>query len=381
MKTIRILQMSSALDGGGVERLLFDYYKNMDYKIINCDFTTVQERQGILEDSLKQMGSQIFRLPRIRAGYKEYQAKLTDIFNQNQYDIIHSHLGYKSWFALQAAKEAGIPVRIAHSHTSNNPERHSMLALRKMATQFTKYYATHLFACGEDAAIWMWGKKTYNNGNIHIMTNAIDTKRFRYSTEKRNEIRRSLGLNDKFVIGNVGRFSYAKNHEFMIKAFADIKKNRNNAILMLVGRGELEEDVKKQVSLFGLNDSVIFMGVRNDVPDLINAMDVFILPSRFEGLPVTLVEVQANGLYALASEVITKEVTISDRINYLPLDVSIWNKTLLSLHDYNNLKDREKYADVVRQSGYDICKAAYSMQNTYTSLYQSSHIGVKNKEE
>lgn len=230
-------------------------------------------------------------------------------------------------------------------------------------------FSTALSACGKDAAIWMWGKKAYNNGNVHIMTNAIDTKRFEYSAEKRNEIRAELGLEGKFVIGNVARLSYQKNHEFLIEVFAEIRKVRDDAFLMLVGRGELEEEIRNQVACSGLSDSVLFMGARDDVPDLLNAMDVFVLPSSFEGLPVALVETQSNGLPTYASDSITKEIAISDCISYLPLEKKCWANAILKMK-LQPARRREEYSKVVLDAGYDINREASKLEGYYNELYE-----------
>lgn len=315
---MKILEITSDLDGGGVDRLLYDYCSRMTNDI-QFDFVVTSKTEGILEKPLKELGCKIYRISQIREGLQKHNNQLKKILTDNHYDVIHDHSGYKAWCNLRVAKKCGVTARIAHSHQAFMEETTKQKIMRILSTSITKMYSTELFACGNDAAKWMWGEKAFNNGKVYIMKNAIQTERFNFSPEKRERIRSEYNITDKFVIGNVARFSYQKNHEFLIKIFAEVKKIRNDAVLMLIGRGELEDAVKKQVSELDLEESVLFMGVRNDVPDLLNAMDVFVLPSRFEGLGMVYIEAQFNGLRCLASDRVPKEANITDSMVYLPL--------------------------------------------------------------
>ena len=270
------------------------------------------------------------------------------------------------------AKKYGIKVRIAHSHMAYIPESIKEHVVRKISTFFVKRYATHLFACGKDAAIWMWGREAYTSGKVHIMTNAIDTERFKYSEEKRDKIRAELRLEDKFVIGNVARFSYQKNHEFLIRVFAEVKKIRKDAVLMLIGRGELEADIKNQVSVLGLNDSVIFMGVRNDVSELLNTMDVFVLPSRFEGFGIVYVEAQANGLSCFGTEErVPHEVALTDTIKFLSLKLPAkkWAETICKTSSIRNAFTQKQ----IIEASYDINMEATKLFLCYKELHDGKN--------
>lgn len=359
---MRILEITSDLDGGGVDRLLFDYCSRMAGDI-QFDFIATSKTEGILEKPLRELGCNVYHIPQIREGLKNHKEQLEKVLTENHYDIIHDHSGYKAWCNLQVAKKCGVKVRIAHSHQAFMAETTKQKILRLLSTPITKAYATNLFACGNDAAKWMWGKKTFNDGKVYIMKNAINAVQFSYSAEKRDKIRNEFGISDKFVIGNVARFSYQKNHEFLIEIFSELKKIRPDSVLMLIGRGELEDDVKKQVAELGLDDSVLFMGVRNDVPELLNAMDVFALPSRFEGLPVTLVEIQANGLPAVVSDAVTKEMTLADNFSFLSLadDVSKWAKTISE-------KNRTDSVNLIENTEYDLQIGVNALRKKYLSM-------------
>ena len=359
---MRILEITSELDGGGVDRLLFDYCSRMS-KDIQFDFIVTSKKEGILEQPLKDLGCNIYHISQIREGLKQHCKQLKEILQKHNYDIVHDHSGYKAWCNLRVAKKQKVPVRIAHSHQAFMVESFKQKVLRRISTPLTKIYATDLFACGNDAAKWMWGEHSFQKNKVYIMRNAIDATRFSFSEEKRNQLRNELGIENKFVIGNVARFSYQKNHEFLINIFSEIKKIRDDAVLMLVGRGELEDDVKMQVETLGLQDSVLFMGVRNDVPDLLNAMDVFVLPSRFEGLPVTLVEIQANGLAGIISDCVTKEMAISRDCLFL----SIYDSIVSWCEAINN-RYREQSHNVIKNTPYDIKIAANILYDKYVSL-------------
>ena len=365
---MKILHITSELDGGGVERLLYDYCTRM-VPDIHFDFVVTSEKEGILEKKIEDLGCNIFRVSKFRSGVKNHERQMLDIIKKGEYDIIHDHSGYKAFFNLKIAKKLGIKVRIAHAHQAFMTETRIACVIRKIVTLITKYYATQLFACGIDAAEWMWGKKTYQYGKVEIMTNAISIPNFVFSEEARNEIRKELGLTNKFIIGNVARFSYQKNHDFLIDIFREVKKQNGEAILLLVGGGELETDIKLKICDYGLSNSVIFLGIRDDVPRLMSAMDVFALPSRFEGLPVTLVEAQAASLPSFASDSITKEIKITNYLTYISLAQSAKEWADEILHAKNRKRKDISY-DIIK-GGYDIESEAHKMKEYYFSIIDS----------
>lgn len=356
------MEITSELDGGGVDRLLYDYCSRM-VKDIQFDFVVTSKNEGILEQPLKNLGCNVYRVPQIKNGLKNHIEEIKKILDNNNYDIIHDHSGYKAWCNLWIAKKCGVENRIAHAHQAFMKETFKQKIMRLISVPITKFYSTELFACGNDAAKWMWGKRAFEKNRVYIMKNAINVQNFGFVSEKRAQIREDLGITDKFVIGNVARFSYQKNHEFLINIFAELKKLRDDAVLLLIGRGELEESIKAQVESLGLSNSVLFMGVRNDVPDLLNAMDVFVLPSRFEGLPVTLVEIQANGLPAVISDVVTKEMTFSEDFSFVSLSQSSceWAKVISE-------KKRADSKNLIKNTEYDLHIATDKMRCKYLSM-------------
>ncbi len=358
---MRILQISTELDGGGVDRLLYDYSCRFP-NYIHCDFAICGKKDGILEQPLINNGSKIFRYERLRSGFFKSVKSLKKIISQGNYDIVHVHSGYLSFPALYAAWKCGVKVRIAHSHIAYESESIAKKFCRKIFTKLTKIFATSLFACGREAGTWEWGK----NADFFAMRNAIDIKKFYFSEDKRKELREKYNIENNFVVGNVARFSYQKNHEYLIDVFAELTKKQDNALLMLVGRGEDEDKIRTKVNNLGLSERVMFMGIRNDVHDLLNAMDVFVLPSRYEGLPVVMVEVQANGLPLIAADTITDEVKILDNVKYLPLEIEKqqWVDEILRA----SRMDKADSILKIKNSGYDINTEAINLVNKYCSL-------------
>lgn len=364
---IKILHTLPALDGGGAEKIIYDYCIRMPEKF-HFDFITHTDYIGILEEKLKKRGCEIFHVPTRRENRKKNQHKIEEIIKNGKYDIIHVSQGYRGVYLLWASKKYGIPIRIAHSHMSCIPESLKDRITRKVATIIVKALSTDLFACGKDAAKWMWG----SIDNVFIMTNAIESDKYSFDNNVRISLRKELGIENKLVIGNVARFSYQKNHDFIIDLAKEITKLNKNVAFLLVGRGELLDDIKARVSNSGMDDYILFLGVRSDVQDLLNAMDIFILPSRYEGLPVTLVETQANGLTSIVSNKITREIKFADNMVYLPIDSGTekWVKSIL------NMK-YEHSSNAIKNTSYDINNSVCALVDKYKELLKGKEVDGK----
>lgn len=362
---IKVLHVTSELDGGGIERLLYCYSKYMPEGII-YDYAICADREGILEKKCIEMGSSIYHYPRIRHGVVKTIYSLKKIMKQGGYDIVQVHADYRSFIALFAAKLAGVQVRIAHSHTCDEPENSVQRLFRGVFTTITKILATDLFACGEDAGKWVWGRRALFHNKIHIMHNAIEVEGFFFNREIRNELRKKLGVEGKYVIGIVGRLCYQKNQQFILNVLKESLVRLDNVILLLVGDGEDRRDLEEYVVNNELEKNVQFLGVRKDVNELLNAFDLFVLPSKYEGLPVSLIEVQANGLPAIVSDHITKEVQINSNIIYIPLEPTLWKE---SIENAQSMK-REMDITTFLNSGYDIKTESITMFCYYQKLCQ-----------
>lgn len=364
---VKILHELASLDGGGVAKLLYDYYRNMeDKKELQFDFLIYDiYENGIYEEPLKKMGCMIYKIPSFKKDRKASLNAMESVIRQGKYDVVHSHRCTRGVFALWFAKKYGVQRRIIHSHIAYEDIGKTAKAINKMLGLINRHIATDLFACGVDAAKYMWGERRLNAKKVHIMTNAIDTSEFKFDRMVRNRKRQELGIAEKYIIASVGRLNRQKNQAFLLRAFSKVVKKSDNAVLVFAGRGEDEAYLKKICEDLGIANQVMFLGIRDDIPELTNAFDLLAMPSLYEGLPVSVVEAQANGLKVLASEAVTREVAVTELIEYLPLDEEIWVKFICDGINKNADINRESYASKVAEAGYDIKDESQKMQEYY----------------
>ena len=317
---IVVAQIMGKWVGGGVEAVIMNYYRHIDRTKVQFDFICDEDSTNIPYDEIKKLGGNVIVCPPYQKIFK-YMRFLKKLFREKKYRIVHSNINTLSVFPLKAAKKAGVKVRIAHSHSTSNPKEWKKNLIKNILRPFSRKYATDYFACGELAGRYLFGDNAYDGGKVTIIHNAIDVDEFDFDPAARKKLRREIGLSDNdFVIGHIGRFVEQKNHRYLIDVFAEIKKKKTNAKLVLVGQGPLKNYIKEKTKKLGLEKEVFFLGQRNDTNKLYSIFDVFCLPSLYEGLPVVGVEAQINGLPCVFSNTITKEVIISKNVNYL--DVS-----------------------------------------------------------
>ena len=347
--------------------MLYDYYSNLDNEEIAFDFVIFdREKEGIFEQPLREKGCRFHCVPRLKGLGLPYIRALWRIFREGDYQVVHAHRGSRSFFVLLTAWAAGVPVRICHSHVAFEPDKNIIKHLKTMVfKRLCRIFATDLFACGDDAARFMWG--TADANKVHKLTNAIDTQRFHRALAARKELRTSLGVDDAFVLGTVARIDVQKNPVYLLKIAQAVQQRGMNAVLLMVGSGPMEQEVKEQAHNMGLDGFVRFLGVRRDIPELLAAMDLFLLPSLFEGLPVTLIETQASGLPALVSDRVTREMDQVGLIRFLSLDdVSCWAD---AIENACINEDRQAYARKVLAAGYDIADQAHKLGAFYLHRY------------
>lgn len=361
---MRILEVCVDLDGGGIDRYLLNYCSRI--QDIQFDFAIVDKKTiGILEPEIEALGCRIFRVPRQRAGICANYKALKKIMTENTYDAVHVHLGYRSALALLCAKNCGVKTRIVHAHIAYETESFWQKCIRGISTVLTKLLATHLAACGVDAGKWVWGKKTFESGKVKVHNNAIDTGRFLFQEDVRKQKRAELGLGENtLAVGHVGRISLQKNQPRLVDIFAQIHKKNPDSKLFVVGRGDTENELRNKVEQLGLSDAVVFLGVRSDVYELLNAFDVFVFPSLFEGLPFTLIETQCNGLPAVSADTVTPLVKVSECVRFLSLEESdtVWADCALEEAARRPVEGARE--DVVN-AGYDIDTEAKALVRYY----------------
>ena len=322
---IRVAQILNRMDSGGIESVVLNYYRHIDRSKVQFDFYFAEGSRLPQRQELEQLGAGPYPIPPYSHPVAYHKALYT-AFKQRGYKIVHAHLSTMSIFPLFAAWRAGVPVRICHNHSTAHWGEGAKTLLKYILRPFNKIFATEWFACGETAGRWMYSNKAFDAGKVTVMPNAIDTAKFAYDPDARKRLRKELGIpQDAFVVGHVGRFTYAKNHVFLLKIFKELLKTEANARLLLVGEGELEQRTCQQAQELDIQDKVIFTGTRRDVNKLYSVMDVFCLPSRYEGMPVVAWEAQANGLACVFSDTVTKETMQSEKTIFVSLFSSVQN--------------------------------------------------------
>lgn len=363
---IRIAQVVGKMVGGGLEATVLNYYRNIDRNLIQYDFFVDSDSTLIPKDEINKLGGNVFIVPPYQNQIK-YQAELYRLFQENDYKMVYSHMNTLSFFPMFAAWRAGVPIRVAHNHSTAGKGEFKRNIMKYSLRLLGKIFPTHLCACSYHAGRWMFGKKCMEEGKVQIWQNALEIDKFLFSSSTREYIRKKFSVEDKFVLGHVGRFIHQKNHYFVIDIFNEIYKNNKKAVLMLVGDGELFQEIKMRIQELGLESAVIFTGNRDDVAELYQAMDIFILPSFYEGLGMVAVEAQISGLPVLCSEYVPEEAKICDNFVNISLEESAeqWAKKVESYVTANQRKDMRKEAV---EAGYDIKTAANKLTEWYCSI-------------
>lgn len=364
---IRVLHVLHGMDCGGAENMIMNLYRNIDREKIQFDFLVHTNKKCFFDEEIKSLGGRLFHVPYYNVkNYSEYKESLNEFFKlHNEIKIVHGHLGSCAFIYLNIAKSYGC-FTIAHSHNTLPTNKSMKNLLYRLFTLKTRTIADYFMACGYQAGLDRFGAKIVNSDRFSVLNNAIDTKKYIYDSQKRRIMREELGVSDDIVIGHIGRFNYQKNHEYLIKLFYEYQKKKTNVKLLLIGDGDLRQKIEKQIYSLGISDKIIFTGIRNDIPDLLQAMDCFVFPSHFEGLPVTLIEAQAASLPCVISDMITDEVVITDLIIQRSLD-SNYNKWIEAIDICLTMNRSDKYQDVVK-CGYDIDNTVRWLERFYQKL-------------
>ncbi len=361
-KPIRVAQVIGKLNAAGVESVMNNYYRNIDHSKIQFDYIIDEDSSCKPPQELKDMGARYFVVPPYQKLPAHLKA-LRKLYKENNYKIVHSGMNTLAVFSLFAAWTAGVPVRINHNHSTANKGEGKRIILKYALKPFAKLFATDYFACSEFAGRWLFGNKTFDEGKVRVFNNAIELDRFAFDPVKRQEVRSRYDLTDKnFVVGHVGRFMPQKNHDFLIDIFAELLKKKPDAVLMLVGDGELRNEMREKADRLNISDKVIFVDPTTKVEEYYQAMDVFCFPSIFEGLGLVAVEAQASGLPAVVSDEVPEEADITDVIRHMSLRSSArkWAEALLKYKGVQ--RDREL---ALESSKFNIKNESKKMEQFY----------------
>ena len=366
---IRVLHVVGRMDRGGIETLIMNLYRNIDRSKVQFDFLAHYGREAVYNDEIRSMGGVIHEMPALKDDNHVYYWRLFlyikalhEFFKNHDYKIIHGHMTNTASIYMPIAKRYGVTTRIAHSHNTHG--KAGLLGFVTNVLQKPIYKnATDWFACSNAAAYWFYPKDEVDAGKVTIVPNAVDAQRFRFNEVVRTRMRHELGIESNFVIGCVARFRPEKNHSFLLKLLQEVLKTEHSAVLLFAGEGPCEDSVKAEAAELGIKEKVIFLGMRTDVPDLLQAMDVFVLASLWEGLPVTGIEAQASGLHCVVSDGITEEMNALDMVDYVSLDapLSVWAEKIVKSASYPRIDTFEE----MKRAGYDIHTIAPWLQDFY----------------
>ncbi|MGN0240132.1 MAG: glycosyltransferase family 1 protein [Candidatus Weimeria sp.] len=359
---IRVAQMLARMDYGGIEMVVMNYYRHIDRSKIQFDFIVFEGSKLPQRKEIEELGGRIYEVPSLK-NPSAYCRAVLGLFEKNRYDIVHANMNTLSVFPLRMAKKAGIPVRICHNHSTAGPGETKKNILKNILRHFSRIYPNELFACSEYAGRWLYGDKA----SFRVIKNAIDIGRFRYDEKTRTEIRKKLGIDDKLVLGHVGRFEPQKNHDFLLDIFHSVHQINPETVLLLIGGGELEDQMKKKAEELGLKDSVFFTGTMNDCAPYYQAMDAFVLPSLYEGLGMAAIEAQTAGLPCFLSDRVPEEADFLDSTYTVPLEQKPedWAKLILEKTTKNKRLDTHLK---IQEAGYDIETEAEKLMDIYAEL-------------
>lgn len=365
-KPIRILHVLGRLDRGGAETMVMNLYRNIDRSIIQFDFVIHTEEECDFNKEIYTLGGKVFSIPRYTGkNHYQYKKSWNKLFRDHpEYKIIHGHMRSTASLYLRIAKRNGL-VTIAHSHSiaSRGSKIHRLI---KSIMQFPiRFIADYLFACSDEAGKWLFGNNVQRKNNFHIIRNAIDVNEFRYDIGTRKRVRKKYNLENKFVLGHVGNFTKAKNHLFLLEIFAEVQKLKENTVLILLGNGELKREIHNKAQSLGVRNKVMMFGTKDNVNDFLQAMDVFVFPSLFEGLGLAVIEAQATGLPCVISDTIPDEVIVSDLVHKYPIAIpTYWADSILNI----NYKDRKSALQCIKKHGYDVSMEARELNAIYQTM-------------
>ena len=365
MEPVRVLHVLDALNQGGIENLIMNVYRAIDRSKVQFDFALRRESQGYFDDEIERLGGKIYYFESESKSIDNYRKSLSHIIDEKgPYKAIHSHCYFFSGYILRVAKKKGISVRIAHSHDTSKGRKDSLKrkTYEEIMRCLIRAYATDMVCCSNEAGKYVFGEKV----NYKVIYNGIDVDRFKFEIKTREEYRKKLGLDDALVLIHVGRFADQKNHSFILDILKDLSPEVENWKAIFIGNGELLEKTIEKAKTLGINDRIIYLSGISNPEYYYNASDVFVFPSKYEGLGIVAVEAQVNGLPSILSSKITSEVGITDLAKYLSIDegTSKWIDAVKHINNQKNV-DRSSYSQLIKSTQFDIENTAATLQEIY----------------
>jgi len=366
-KILRVLHVVRKMDMGGVQSMIMSYYRHIDRTKVQFDFAVQDTNPGLFDEEILSMGGKIYIINPVKKLFA-YRKDLKKVIKQNKYTIVHIHQNFANVHGIIVAFFAGVKNIISHSHSNYDEKSFVKKIIKKFLTGIINKLANHKYACSKTAAIWLYGKKAVEKNKTVIIKNAISTEDYKFNAETRRKKREELGLSEKVVIGHTGSFAEGKNHSFLIDIFNEIYKTNENVHMIFMGKGSIEEDMKNKAKSLNLENNISFLGVRTDVNEILNAVDIFVFPSKFEGLGIVLIEAQASGLKCVMSDLVPQEAAVTDLVSVVSLDKSAEEWARCVLKELELSGDRRDMSEIIADNGYDISKEALKLQDEYLKM-------------
>jgi len=371
---MRILQVIGDLGIGGSQTLMLNIYRQIDRTKYQFDFIIDSTKDMFYKEEIESLGGKIFYLPKFN-GYNLFKVKNAwhKFFKEHpEYKIMHSHVRSYASIFIPVAKKHGVKT-IIHSHSSSSGK--NLTAIGKNILQAPiKHQADYFLACSDKAGKWLFGKKVVNGNRYSFIPNGIEFKKYSVPTSVKSKYKKDLGLEGKFVYIHVGRLHESKNHKFLLNVFSEIVKKQKNATLLLIGKGDLEQEIKSQINSLGIEDHVKMLGARTDIAELLNVSDVFLFPSRWEGLPISVVEAQAAGIPCIISDNITHDVDLTDLVKRLSIDnEKNWVELALSG------LEKKDVGEQLKKSNFDVANSTDQLIKIYENLISEATISYRKK--
>lgn len=361
---IRVAIVAGKVDSGGKKNLIMEYYRHVNREEVQFDFICDSDSQAIPTEEIENLGGKVYIIAPYQKIFKN-MADMKKIFKQNRYQIVHAYNSTMNLFPMFVAKKCGIPVRISESLSMAHAGDWKTI-IKKMLRPMSKWFANYYMSCGEDCGRWQFGDKLFNAGKVDVFKTVINTEFNAYNPELREKTRREFGWEEKMVVGHIGRFTAQKNSVHMIEIFGAIAKKQPNAVLCLIGDGELKNEMMNKIKELGIENQVDYLGRREDIQQFYNAMDCFLLPSLYEGLPVVGLEAESCGLPMFFSTEITREANACELGHFIGLEecVDVWADEILKAMK-KNMPIRRSHAKEVRDAGFDSASEGVRMQKYY----------------
>ncbi|MCL2426031.1 MAG: glycosyltransferase [Oscillospiraceae bacterium] len=357
---IRVLQVVTQMNRAGLESRLMDIYRNINREYVQFDFYTFRKKTGYFDDEIKSLGGRVYYNDPISVSRMCQVTKIVHDFLlcHPEYKIIHAHMNQWCGIILKGAKKARLPIRIAHSRTALG--KHSIKnTVKNIIKLSTNKYATHKFAVSHNTAIWLYGK----NSNATVWPNSIDSQKFCYNAETRARIRAELDMTNKYVLIHVGNMRPVKNHMFIIDVFERLKQKKPNSKMVFIGADHMDGYVQAYAETKKTSNDILFMGARSDVNEIMQAGDVFVFPSFYEGFSGTIIEAQTAGLPCIISDTITHEVCLTDHIVQVPINKGVepWVEQILQFESAERVNNYQ----LVCEKGYDVFTLCDNLEKFY----------------